>query len=628
MVEALAARSGDETGDGEEEQGQSSSGRIEAAAAAYNNAPAELRLHIPPPDGSQHSPIQIYAFLDPLGKEAQRLPPLLKLMNEELYADIRMVLRPTVRSEAPLTGYYRSAAVPQAPPGGLAALGDWDGTMSGVRVELPPRRGQLLSALLVAPDAWLCSPVDSGGADLDSIRADALRASPDSKVHVRYVVQEIFLEGFAQLGRHGRRAAAGRQLALAPLRGGSGSAGSDSVVVKSGYFQLRQRPGLYKLSLQSKREDSEHLLRPRGLVHLTDLAGRGSELEVVVGDDAESADDLQIEEHMFSSHKPETLTNASASFEGSGGDPSVCKDTIHIFSVASGLRYERLLRIMMMSVRQHTKCKLRFWLVENFLSASFRQILPRLAEQVGFAVSRVTYKWPSWLREQTQKQRVIWAYKILFLDVFFPAEVKRVLFIDADQIVRADVQELWNMDIKGHVYGFVPFCGSGPAESLGSSIWKSLTGGGAATQEELRNPDTVGFRFWEQGFWKNHLGSRTHYHISALFVVDLDMFRKNGAGDILRDVYQSLTADPHSLANLDQDLPNYIQRQLPIYSLPQEWLWCESWCSEDSKANAKTIDMCQHPSKKEGKLQQARRIAPEWTKYDEQLQVIIDKLDG
>ena len=24
----------------------------------------------------------------------------------------------------------------------------------------------------------------------------------------------------------------------------------------------------------------------------------------------------------------------------------------------------------------------------------------------------------------------------------------------------------------------------------------------------------------------------------------------------------------------------------------QEWLWCESWCSESSKKNAKTIDMC------------------------------------
>ena len=31
--------------------------------------------------------------------------------------------------------------------------------------------------------------------------------------------------------------------------------------------------------------------------------------------------------------------------------------------------------------------------------------------------------------------------------------------------------------------------------------------------------------------------------------------------------------------------------QVQIKSLPQEWLWCETWCSDESKATAKTIDM-------------------------------------
>lgn len=30
---------------------------------------------------------------------------------------------------------------------------------------------------------------------------------------------------------------------------------------------------------------------------------------------------------------------------------------------------------------------------------------------------------------------------------------------------------------------------------------------------------------------------------------------------------------------------------VPIKSLPQEWLWCETWCSEESKTKAKTIDL-------------------------------------
>ena len=44
----------------------------------------------------------------------------------------------------------------------------------------------------------------------------------------------------------------------------------------------------------------------------------------------------------------------------------------------------------------------------------------------GFEVGMVTYKWPNWLRQQTEKQRIIWGYKILFLDVLFPLDLKKV----------------------------------------------------------------------------------------------------------------------------------------------------------------------------------------------------------
>jgi UDP-glucose:glycoprotein glucosyltransferase len=49
-------------------------------------------------------------------------------------------------------------------------------------------------------------------------------------------------------------------------------------------------------------------------------------------------------------------------------------------------------------------------------------------------------------------------------------------------------------------------------------------------------------------------------------------------------IYDQLSKDPNSLANLDQDLPNYAQHSIPIYSLPREWLWCESWCGQATKA--------------------------------------------
>lgn len=137
------------------------------------------------------------------------------------------------------------------------------------------------------------------------------------------------------------------------------------------------------------------------------------------------------------------------------------------------------------------------------------------------------------------------------------------------------------MDLQGAPYGYTPMCSSREA--------------------------TLGYQFWRTGFWKNHLGDLP-YHISALYVVDLERFRRTLVGDQLRSIYQQLSADPNSLANLDQDLPNYAQHAVEIFSLPQDWLWCESWCSDETKATSKTIDLCNNPLHKEPKVSMAKRI--------------------
>merc|ERR1712079_835300 len=78
----------------------------------------------------------------------------------------------------------------------------------------------------------------------------------------------------------------------------------------------------------------------------------------------------------------------------------------------------------------------------------------------------------------------------------------------------------------------------------------------------------------------------------------------------------ALSQDPNSLSNLDQDLPNNMIHQVPIKSLPQDWLWCETWCSKETLKTAKSIDLCNNPLTKEPKLSAARRIVSEWTDYD------------
>ena len=177
-------------------------------------------------------------------------------------------------------------------------------------------------------------------------------------------------------------------------------------VVKSGYFQLRQKPGVqlgqvlgcwvaagssnalnsrYQLSLHS---NEERLLRPKGLVQLADirtgqdtrtlnsqscsfkdLAGRGSLLEARVGKIGlgEAGEDSTkslpapmpvagCTSELLQSKRLRDRLNCRSSqavflfdfslilrdeestqnFEGAGGDPAECSETIHIFSVASG----------------------------------------------------------------------------------------------------------------------------------------------------------------------------------------------------------------------------------------------------------------------------------------------------
>lgn len=256
-------------------------------------------------------------------------------------------------------------------------------------------------------------------------------------------------------------------------------------------------------------------------------------------------------------------------------------ETVHVFSLATGHAYERLLKIMILSVTKRTSSPVKFWLFENFLSPSFKSSSRHMARKIGCEIEFVTYKWPEWLRAQTEKQRIIWGYKILFLDVLFPIDLKKIIYVDADQVVRGDLTELWNLDLEGKPYGYTPFCDS--------------------------REETLGYQFWRSGFWKSHLQGRP-YHISALYVVDLDRFRRELVGDKLRSTYHQLSADPNSLSNLDQDLPNYAQHDVPIFSLPQKWLWCESWCSDETKAEAMTIDLCNNPEHKEAKISMAKRI--------------------
>jgi UDP-glucose:glycoprotein glucosyltransferase len=619
---------------------------------------------------SPSSPFTVRALVDPLSKTAQKLSAVLLALREQFDADITIWLTPKAGlTEFPLKRFYRyalSGALPSSSssssnPSSAAAHLSFDefGSVrpyAGTTFSLRTRH--ILSTVLHTPESWGIR-LARANPDLDNLNVADL--APEHLEQVQYDLESLLLFG-QSLDLQAMEPPAGLQLMMSshahPWLG-------DTVVMQNlGYFQLKAPgPGEWTVAIADARHAEIYELLPEG----QQLQLRGSAV-AAKGNAAVTASDsagakrgtrvlfirsfndgfVRVDVRRKPGQERAQLLDPSILSGGGGGarnkavkaaqkvqgavagvwnsvfggsdsaaagsadlaatdanamvsDPVLAPrsgETIHVFSLASGHLYERFLKIMMLSVLSSTRNPVKFWFLANFASPQFRAFVPRMAKELRFEAEFVTYKWPLWLRRQEEKQRIIWGYKILFLDVLFPLAVRRVIYIDADQVVRGDIKELYDMDLQGAPYAYTPFC-----------------------LPPHNNPATEGFRFWNSGYWKDHLRGKP-YHISALYVVDLDTFRAMRAGDALRGIYDQLSADPNSLANLDQDLPNFASHNVPIYSLPQEWLFCETWCSKDFLPKAKTVDLCNNPLTKTPKLEVAKQLLPEWTGLDERAQAL------
>lgn len=537
----------------------------------------------------------ISAVVDPLSQTAQKWSTILMALSQIEGVYIELYLYPQLNlKELPIKRFYRYVLEPQltfnATTGALIPP-------TAYFAHLP--KDSLLTLGMDVIQSWLVTPKASIH-DLDNIRPSNLAKGVDAL----FELKNILIEGHA-FDVTTNSPPSGLQLLLGA---NNYPAMVDTIVMANlGYFQLKANPGVWTLQLREGKSKEIYDILSVGSEGWFSRSVNETGYEIVLnsfegpiiyprfvrkpGKENENIKDDENDDSIWDYFKNK--------FSHKQDIHKQDKAEINIFSVASGHLYERFLYIMILSVLRHTDSKVKFWFIENFLSPSFKDFIPHMAKEHGFEYELVTYKWPHWLRGQTEKQRTIWGYKILFLDVLFPLDLDKVIFVDADQIVRADLKELVDMDLNGAPYGYTPFCDN--------------------------RPDMDGFRFWKSGYWSEHLNGKP-YHISALYVIDLQRFRHMAAGDKIRGQYQYLSADPNSLSNLDQDLPNNMQHIVPIFSLPQEWLWCETWCSNESLSMAKTIDLCNNPLTKEPKLDRAKRQIPEWESYDNEVAALADKI--
>uniref|UniRef100_A0A8C9L7P1 UDP-glucose glycoprotein glucosyltransferase 1 n=1 Tax=Pavo cristatus TaxID=9049 RepID=A0A8C9L7P1_PAVCR len=532
----------------------------------------------------------VVAIVDPVTRDAQRLAPLLLVLNQLINMNLRVFMNCQSKlSDMPLKSFYRYVLEPE-----ISFTADNSFASGPIAKFLDMPQSPLFTLNLNTPESWMVESVRTPY-DLDNIYLEEV----DNVVAAEYELEYLLLEGHCYDITTGQ-----------PPRGLQFTLGTstnpvivDTIVMANlGYFQLKANPGAWTLRLRKGRsEDIYRIYSHDG----TDSPPEADEVIVVLNNFKSKIIKVKVQKKLDMMNEDllsdGTSENESGFWESlkwgfTGGQKNEDvkqdkDDVLNIFSVASGHLYERFLRIMMLSVLKHTKTPLKFWFLKNYLSPTFKEFIPYMAEKYNFQYELVQYKWPRWLHQQTEKQRIIWGYKILFLDVLFPLAVDKILFVDADQIVRTDLKELRDFNLDGAPYGYTPFCDS------------------------RREMD--GYRFWKSGYWMAiHL-----LWEKALYFQKLQNFSVLRGGIAVHHLPCTVETATQSYSSL-QDLPNNMIHQVPIKSLPQEWLWCETWCDDSSKKRAKTIDLCNNPMTKEPKLQAAMRIVPEWQDYDQEIKHI------
>ncbi|KAN0126165.1 glycosyltransferase family 24 protein [Lactarius tabidus] len=394
-------------------------------------------------------------IFDPLSDQAQIFTSLFEWLLNIPTVCVELLLLLPECSELPSKRFYRYNLIPSL-------------TFDGTGHEIPAQELfcdlpiELIYALCLDKLLlWLVRPREAFYI-LDNIQLGVL--SGDEQQHG---VEAVFELDYIIIGGHSRERGTnsppcGLQLQLAAHHGMP----IDTLIVENlGYLQLKAAPSVYHLEIYEKCGREVFAVEGAGnegwIVMVTSFEGLMlfPRLERLPGQ--EFADDYSGNPRRKSWSPSEFISSVFKPSEGKGE-----AGEINIFTVASGLLFAS---IMILSVLRNTMHTMKFWFIENFLSPSFLEFIPHFAKQYSV------------------KQRFIWAYKILFLDVLFPMDLNNVFFVDADQV-------------HGAPYGDAPM--------------------------DDDSEDMEGFRFWKTGYWE-------HFLRGAVYVVDLVRFRQMAAGDIL-----------------------------------------------------------------------------------------------
>ena len=379
------------------------------------------------------------AIVDPLSPSVHRIASLLIALRSALGLRVSLLLA------APPPGSDEAAATEPSDAFHAVACQLDPTRIPTATLEMVRTGGLTLTLMPDAPSDWLLA-LHSTSDDLDNLQLSNLPLG--QPVHASYSVAALLVTGQCSSAADRPQKAKGRRGLLdgsgqpgachaAPLElrrtapdattttaDAADTASRATLALGGGYFQIKGSPGLWELQMPRGGQLTASAQRggkgggkgggkrrgslPPPAVHVPILSYSGARVDVRVDGSGASA-----------TAEPPT-TAGRADDDG----------RVHVFSLASGSLYERFLRIMMRSAAERCTQPITFWLLGNFLSPSLRASIASgaLAAAIGHGarVAVVQYAWPAHLRMQTEKQRLIWGYKILFLDVLFPLHLSKV----------------------------------------------------------------------------------------------------------------------------------------------------------------------------------------------------------
>ena len=226
-------------------------------------------------------------------------------------------------------------------------------------------------------------------------------------------------------------------------------------------------------------------------------------------------------------------------------------DNVNIFTVLKSRKEEEQFQKMVLSIisglnfDDAVDSKIIFWVLdEPFISQKFKKFVNKFnskRDELNGEIKFVKYNWPTWIRPQRFRTREMDISKVLFMDLLFPQNVSRLVYLSPTEAPLDPINMLED----------------GISKHRPLSLFK-MTGHG----------------YWDEGYWQKSLKSRglDFYTVNPGFVVNLDEFRKMDVGEKMRIHYQRLSADPNSLLNVDQDLINDMQLEVPLHKLDRSLL--------------------------------------------------------